>query len=472
MWERAGLAGYPSVIDGTRCFCEDVNLNSYKKIPAEWRCDEIFPIYPLILEYTITSPNGMAGLPISGNVNCTVDWGDGLIVPYTVNNPTHRYTNAGTYIVSITGSCDSLHSDRFGTNLTKVISWGDEDFGYTSLWEAFTGCTNLSSIPDDAHNAFGEVTNCMQMFKGCTNLLSIPEGLFKNAKKVTNFTATFYDCSGLTGDIPANLFTNCIEATNFHQTFYSCSGLTGSIPENLFKNCTSALNFESTFGGCSGLMGSIPEDLFKSCSNTNNINSVFAGCSGLTGSIPENLFINNSKVAQLSSIFSGCTSLTGSIPEDLFKSCSNVVRASHIFYSCSGLTGSIPENLFANCPLITEFNATFSSCVRLTGEIPSGLFASCPEVNRFNGVFNGCTGLTSIGNNLFDNNKKMTVITTTFFGCVNLTGNTPTGLDGIELWDRAGQPGYPASVQGNRCFEGCTKLTNYAAIPRAWKQFN
>lgn len=280
-------------------------LTVIKKIPAEWRCDEIFPIYPLILEYTTTVSNDRIETPISGNVNCTIDFGDGSAVySYNYNNPTHRYTNPGTYIVSITGNCDSLCMRIPDSCLIKVISWGDEDFGYNSLWRAFTGCTNLSSIPDDTHNAFSEVTNCEEMFSGCTNLSSIPENLFKNAKKINSFKS--------------------------------------------------------------------------------------------------------------------------------------------LFYFCSGLTGAIPEKLFINCT----------------------------EVTRFNSVFNGCTGLTSIGNNLFDNNKKITVITTTFYGCVNLTGNTPTGLDGIELWDRAGQPGYPTSVQGNRCFEGCTKLTNYAAIPRAWKQFN
>lgn len=361
LWERAGQSGYPSDINGTRCFCEDVNLDNYKKIPGEWRCDEIFPIYPLILEYVSFSSNQPIITPLFGNVNCTIDWGDDSeIQTLTNNNPHHYYRNPGTYIVSITGTCDSLVGGS--KHITKVISWGDEDFGYTNLNGSFTECTNLSSIPNDDHKAFKNVTSFIGTFSGCTSLI-------------------------------------------------------GQIPENLFNYAINAINFTNTFGGCTGL----------------------------TGSIPENLFVN----------------------------CPNVTTFAGIFHNCRSLTGSIPENLFSNCPNVTSFNSTFNLCYNLTGSIPENLFKNCPNVTTFVQTFRYCHSLTgSMPENLFDNNKNVTNFSSTFYQCSGLTGNTPTGTDGIELWDRAGQPGYPASIQGNGCFEGCTKLTNYVDIPRAWKQYN
>lgn len=91
------------------------------------------------------------------------------------------------------------------------------------------------------------------------------------------------------------------------------------------------------------------------------------------------------------------------------------------------------------------------------------------KATNFERVFYGLTKLQVIPNNVFDNNKNAVSFTRTFENCSGLTGNTPTGTDGLELWERAGQPGYPSSIYGTQCFYRATRLTNYSSIPTGWK---
>ena len=52
---------------------------------------------------------------------------------------------------------------------------------------------------------------------------------------------------------------------------------------------------------------------------------------------------------------------------------------------------------------------------------------------------------------------KITTFYQTFSGCSNLTGTAPA------LWTM-----FPNATMG-MCFRGCTKLSNYDAIPNTWK---
>lgn len=254
---------------------------------------------------------------------------------------------------------------------------------------------------------------------------------------LTNMSQAFLSCSKLTS-IPDDEYETFSNVTNFYLTFAYCTSLV-LIPEKLFQYSFKAEQINNTFLHCSKLT-SIPEKLFINCSNVTVFDSAFAFCTSIT-SIPENLLINNYNAINFVSMFNNCTSLT-SIPENLFAKCPNITTFTRTFYHCTGLTGEIPENLFKYNTNVTTFYSTFEGCSSLTGSIPEDLFAHCPNVTKFNSTFSYCTGLI---------------------------GNTPTGTDGLELWERAGQPGYPSYVSGVQCFAGCSKLSNYGSIPRRWK---
>lgn len=104
---------------------------------------------------------------------------------------------------------------------------------------------------------------------------------------------------------------------------------------------------------------------------------------------------------------------------------------------------SIPDNLFSLYSpesAITSVRQWFYNCASLTS-IPDGLFTPvAPLITSYYSAFNGCTGLT---------------------------GSTPT-VKGLKLWQLAGTPGFPNTIDGSGCFRGCTGLTDYNDIPSTW----
>ena len=196
-----------------------------------------------------------------------------------------------------------------------------------------------------------DATTLASGFTGCSQLTSIPENLFTNNTKVTNFEHTFNSCTGLTS-IPENLFSNNKAVTNFNTTFYNCSGVT-SIPENLFKYNTAVTSFRSTFSDCKGLT-SIPANLFSTNTKVTSFGYTFNYCTGLT-SIPANLFSNNTAVTSFSSTFQNCS---GNVPTDTDgtpiynrsapgkEGYAVVTNYTDCFKSCTGLTdySSIPSS--------------------------------------------------------------------------------------------------------------------------------
>lgn len=179
---------------------------------------EPIPPIPFTLEFNVLPDNLIVTLPISGNVNCDVDWeSDGKKETITSNNPTHNYQSAGVYVVKVWGNFNEMHN--CSTNVTKVISWGDEGFGYTDLSYAFSGCTNLESIPTDTYGAFTNVTNLSYTFAKCNKLITVPKGFFDYCYNLETLNGCFLSCLGLTTAIYDNMFDNCYNVTNFGGIF-------------------------------------------------------------------------------------------------------------------------------------------------------------------------------------------------------------------------------------------------------------
>ena len=171
-----------------------------------------------------------------------------------------------------------------------------------------------------------DVTNFDYCFSGCTTLTSIPDNLFASNTAVTSFGNCFRGCSGLTS-IPANLFENNTAVTNFSSCFWGCSGLT-SIPSDLFANNTAVTYFTYCFRDCKGLT-SIPSNLFASNTAVTDFRYCFYKCSGLTGNVP----VDNDATPIYNRSGSGKSGYA------------KVISYSYCFYDCTGLTdySSIPS---------------------------------------------------------------------------------------------------------------------------------
>ena len=462
-----------------------------------------------------------AYLPLDGDLNCYVDWGDGEIEYFESRvdeGITHKYSTSDptSFEVRISGKVQALSSNNLPTHtITEVKQWGRLEL--VSMEEAFMGNSILKSIPNDFFGAFENVYTFERAFYGCRSLISIPNGLFDKCSNAQKFHQTFSGCSSLTS-IPGGLFDNCLNAQDFTMAFKDCSSLV-SIPNGLFDKCLNATSFISTFGYCSSLtsvpndlfkssyetsfsgtfqyctsLASIPSGLFDNCPNAQSFNSTFHYCSSLT-SIPNGLFDKCSDAKNFDDTFLQCTSLT-SVPNELFKS-SNETSFNGTFGYCRSLT-SIPNGLFDNCPNAqsfnstfyycsslasvpndlfkssseTSFNGTFLNCTSLTS-VPNGLFDNCPNAKSFKSTFEGCTSLTSVPDGLFDYNRRVLEFFSTFKGCSNLKGESPyTVINGVKyhLYDRYKDiEQFVTPNHKDDCFRDCNSLDDYNDIPSDWK---
>jgi len=195
--------------------------------------------------------------------------------------------------------------------------------------------------------------------------------------------------------------------------------------------------------------------------NLESYTSTFGSCTGLT-TLPDKLFANCTKTKSFLQTFANCTNLK-SISPHLFKNSYNI-ESFNLTFQNTGLT-SVPQGLFENCSNVTNFVYTFGDCKSLA-TLPADLFAYSPNVISFTRVFFQCEQLNSIPVSLFDNCKNAVNFNYAFYKCSSLTGTTPT-TGNLKLWDRAGQPGYPPTINGTKCFGGCLNITDN--IPADWQ---
>ena len=172
----------------------------------------------------------------------------------------------------------------------------------------------------------------------------------------------------------------------------------------------------------------------------------------------------------LNGLFRACTDLIA-VRGNVFESCPSISECLQLFAGCTGLT-ELSESMFRLNTDIENVAATFADCKSLES-IPENIFKYNTYIATVDSMFKGCTALTSIPNNLFKYNKDIKSFNNCFNGCTGLKGHTPNASDAIQLWDRAGKPGYPASISGTGCFKGCTGLDEYDLnvdnpIPANW----
>lgn len=361
-----------------------------------------------------------AHLPIAGEYDCYIDWGDGQAEHVSG----HNWNNAGihhiydvaepsSFTVRISGTVTSLNSrDIKAPCIVEVVQWGKTQL--QSIDGAFYGDYLLKKICTDPFNALENINNLSAVFHSCTGLEELPEGLFDT----------------------------CINVTYGDQTFYRCTNLK-----------------------------SIPENLFAKCRNLNHLNSTFEGCDALK-QIPENLFAHNTNLIQLDWTFRDCDGITF-IPEDLLSNNTLLERVDGLFSECDNIT-TIPRNLFANNTKIRSFSNTFQYCRHLTS-VPEGLFRNNTDVTDFGALFYDCYELTTVPAGIFDNNRKVTNFQYTFGWCYKLQGETPyTRIDGkkYHLYERYQNPDhFVTPVNYIHCFAECSQTREWEAM-KASEWFN
>lgn len=138
-------------------------------------------------------------LPLFGQVNVTVDWGDGSTQDInTPFNHSHIYAEEGIYTITISGTLSHFgYCDYYGWNckaLTKIISFGN--LGLTSLSGAFYGAENLTEVPAVLPNT---VTDLSCMF---ANAAAFNQDIGEwDVSKVTDMSKMFFGATSFNQNI-------------------------------------------------------------------------------------------------------------------------------------------------------------------------------------------------------------------------------------------------------------------------------
>ena len=327
-----------------------IYINKESKKVAERDVDA--QLLAFVTEWTVDD-NDTIVLPISyeyeGDNDFFVNWGDGSAVENIKGvldqAPSHTYSKAGKYHISITGICSYFDLSSIieqypevPQKLTKLVSWGEIE----AKRYGFTNAVNLAGeIPSPAKNSFKHIKDFSYLFYHCQSIETIPADLFKNIpEQVQDFNGAFNRCEKLKY-IPNGLFDEANNATNFRKCFHGCSSLT-QIPENLFKNNTQVTTFENTFCECTGLTG-IPENLFKNNKQVTTFENTFRECTSLT-SIPVNLFNNNQKASNFRYTFADSKNLE-SAPK-LWERTVSGLDGTGCFYGCKKINRTgIPSDI-------------------------------------------------------------------------------------------------------------------------------
>ena len=255
-------------------------------------------------------------LPLSGKIDCYVDWGDGCLEYYNSAPVSHKYNveKPSSFKVIISGTVTELYSsEKLTPSILEVNQWGKT--GLVSMRAAFERNTILQYVAGNTANSFALVENFNYAFSNCINLKSIPANLFDECLKASTFDHTFSGCSSITG-IPSKLFYDCSGATQFSSIFADCISLS-TIPEDIFSNCTNMTDISNGFNKCQSLTA-LPESLFSDCPNIKYAGRIFIDCYNLS-TVPVSIFDNNRNLTDINRAFSSCSSLKGESPYTIIE---------------------------------------------------------------------------------------------------------------------------------------------------------
>lgn len=303
------------------------------------------PEYMVFVVKTNMFSDGYVYLPLAGNLDCHIDWGDGSqdlvkrqVSTSSSDKVSHKYdVPAPTeFVVRISGVVPQLSSSNIPVHsVVEVKQWGLT--GLTSLDSAFKGNQRLATVATDMAGSFAQVGSFASMFNGCLSLVSLPDGLLDSAESATSFASFCYGCTSLQY-IPSGIFGHCKEVNTFASAFSYCSALR-SIPSALFAGCSKVTTFNSVFYGCSSLVN-VDADMFEGCTS----------------------------VTDLFGVFCYCTSLL-KVPEGLLDDCPRATNFGNFLSMCGALK-EVPVSLFDNQRWVTSFATAFNGCGKMTGESP------------------------------------------------------------------------------------------------------
>ena len=309
----------------------------------------ILPPTSFVTTWTTATANESIEIPVGGATGqYTVDWGDGSQETVT-GNALHRYSNAGTYTVSISGDFTriNLGDDRYNAQkLQSIQQWGD--IRWSSMNNAFKYASNMVYNATDVP-ILSDVNDMSGMFSQASSF----DGDISswNVSGVTNMHNTFYHVSSFNSDLSSwnvssvtdmrNMFTyassfnsdlsswDVSSVTNIHNLFYGASSFNSDLSSWNVSSVTDMRNmffFASSFNSdlSSWDVSSVTnmDSMFRDASSFNsdlsswdvsgvtNMRAMFTDASSFTSDLSS---WDVSAVTDMHSMFSDASSFTSDL---------------------------------------------------------------------------------------------------------------------------------------------------------------
>ncbi len=191
-----GLAGSTRYEVQARSICLDNSTSSDYSASVYFTTGALTDF---ITTWQTTEGDRSITIPTDGEgYNYSIDWGDGETATGVSGDTTHTYATAGEQIIKISGDFPRIYFNNNGdaAKLLKVEQWGDIE--WTSMEQAFAGCSNLEITATDEPN-LSEVTNMAGMFNGA---VSFNQDIGRwDVSNVTNMSGMFFGATSFNGDI-------------------------------------------------------------------------------------------------------------------------------------------------------------------------------------------------------------------------------------------------------------------------------
>lgn len=236
-----------------------------------------------------------------GRYNCQVDWGDGTISNITTyNDPawTHTYSVASVYTIKILGVFEGIQFNNTGDKLKllNIAQWGTKFRLGTNETGYFSGCSNLTITATDVLD-LSRTTTLAQAFTNCSSITTIPNINSWNVSAITSMANMF---SGTSFNQSLDRW-NVSACTTFSSMFSGNTAFNSSVDGWTFSS--SVTSYNNMFNGATAYNQSMNNWVLPTTGSGYLMNSMFQGAAAFNGHIAS---WNTSKCTSMASMFRSC----------------------------------------------------------------------------------------------------------------------------------------------------------------------
>jgi surface protein len=255
-WAEKVTANSPITVsfgDAIRSLVSESSYNSL--VNLGWTINDGGAINAFTTKWETTASNEVVTIPTGGGASITdfdftIAWGDGTVETITGDDPdpSHTYTNPGTYTVSIFGTFPYFLPEAEGdlNQLVSIEQWGD--IAWENMNRSFAWARNMTYAATDAPN-LSNVTDMTSMFFAAEKFTGDLSSW--DVSKVTNMGFVFDGATAFNGNITN---WNVSNVTYMREMFQNATSFDQDLSE---WNTGKVTDMQNMFGGATSFNGDV-----------------------------------------------------------------------------------------------------------------------------------------------------------------------------------------------------------------------